>query len=30
MWGAEMVERELQRADRLAAQLRAAGMEPEA
>jgi hypothetical protein len=30
LWGAEMVERERQRADRLAAQLRAAGMEPEA
>ncbi|MEG4418206.1 Uma2 family endonuclease [Microcoleus sp. LAD1_D5] len=30
LWGAEMVERERQRADRLAAQLRAAGIEPEA
>lgn len=30
LWGAEMVERERQRSDRLAAQLRAAGMEPEA
>jgi Uma2 family endonuclease len=30
LWGAEMVERERQRADRLATQLRAAGMEPEA
>jgi hypothetical protein len=28
LWGAEMVERERQRADRLAAQLRAAGIEP--
>lgn len=30
LWGAEMVERERQRADRLTAQLRAAGLEPEA
>ncbi|MEG4350020.1 Uma2 family endonuclease [Microcoleus sp. LAD1_D3] len=30
LWGAEMVERERQRGDRLAAQLRVAGMEPEA
>ena len=30
LWGAEMVERERQRADRLSAQLRAAGIEPEA
>ncbi|WP_293334458.1 Uma2 family endonuclease [Microcoleus sp. CAWBG58] len=30
LWGAEMVERERQRADRLTAQLRAAGIEPEA
>ena len=30
LWGAEMVERERQRVARLAAQLRAAGMEPEA
>ncbi|MEG3926539.1 Uma2 family endonuclease [Microcoleus sp. D3_18a_C4] len=30
LWGAEMVERERQRGDRLAAQLRAAGLEPEA
>jgi len=30
LWGAEMVEKERQRADRLAAQLRAAGIEPEA
>ncbi|MGB8691821.1 MAG: Uma2 family endonuclease [Microcoleus sp.] len=30
LWGAEMVEIERQRSDRLAAQLRAAGMEPEA
>ena len=28
LWGAEMVERERQRADRLSAQLRAAGIEP--
>ncbi|PSB36266.1 hypothetical protein C7B69_04710 [filamentous cyanobacterium Phorm 46] len=30
LWGAEMVEKERQRADRLSAQLRAAGIEPEA
>ena len=30
LWGAEMVERERQRGDRLTAQLRAAGIEPEA
>ncbi|MEG4455033.1 Uma2 family endonuclease [Microcoleus sp. N9_A1] len=30
LWGAEMVERERQRSERLAAQLRAAGIEPEA
>ncbi len=30
LWGSEMVERERQRGDRLAAQLRAAGLEPEA
>ena len=30
LWGSEMVERERQRAARLAAQLRTAGMEPEA
>jgi Putative restriction endonuclease len=29
LWGAEMVERERQRGDRLSAQLRAAGIEPE-
>lgn len=29
LWGAEMIERERQRAERLAAQLRAAGIEPE-
>ena len=30
LWGVEMVEKERQRVDRLAAQLRAAGIEPEA
>jgi hypothetical protein len=29
LWGSELVEKERQRAERLAAQLRAAGIEPE-